>query len=166
MEYKSQHFITEAYLKAWCDSNTPNGAFVWVVSKKDHSISRKSPSVNMTLSFLSQMNCVVYETNTKPSIITSDNPCFWFDPAIYDPRKQSTFFGIGSPTLNIILPISPKQYISLELNGPTGYKPISPDPKLEDELVDIINGFTATNATEFIVVNQNFYKEKWFEDDK
>jgi hypothetical protein len=43
MEYKNQHFITEAYLKAWCDPNTSNGAFVWIVSKKDHSIFRKSP---------------------------------------------------------------------------------------------------------------------------
>lgn len=43
MEYKNQHFVTEAYLKAWCDPHTPNGAFVWIVSKKDRSISRKSP---------------------------------------------------------------------------------------------------------------------------
>ena len=43
MEYKNQHFVTESYLKAWCDPTTPNGAFVWVVSKKDRTITRKSP---------------------------------------------------------------------------------------------------------------------------
>ncbi|MBI4731994.1 MAG: DUF4238 domain-containing protein, partial [Chloroflexi bacterium] len=44
MEYANQHFVTEAYLKAWCDPSTPNnGAFVWRVSKKDRSISMKSP---------------------------------------------------------------------------------------------------------------------------
>jgi hypothetical protein len=43
-EYKNQHFVTEAYLRAWCDPQTPDdGAFVWKVSKKSPSISRKSP---------------------------------------------------------------------------------------------------------------------------
>ncbi|RPI92817.1 MAG: DUF4238 domain-containing protein [Chloroflexi bacterium] len=284
MEYKNQHFITEAYLRAWCDPNTPNGAFVWIVSKKDHSISRKSPRslfsesdfytiydaggnrnlelehqlkdvedkfivlrdkklkkhlpltpddrkvialfvstmfartkrykeedkqtwqeyidfietlpqelakqvkqteeynkvlelhkdqpmpfrlftfVNMAFSYVYLMNCVIYETKTLPGLITSDNPCFWFDPAVYDPNKPLTFYGIGSPTLNIIMPISPSQYISLEMKGPDGYRTINTDPRNEEELVDIINGFTATNSDEFIVVNQKFYKEKWFDE--
>ena len=43
MKYKNQHFITESYIKAWCDPQTPNGAFVWVVSKNQHSVSRRSP---------------------------------------------------------------------------------------------------------------------------
>ncbi|MHB8776147.1 MAG: DUF4238 domain-containing protein [Anaerolineales bacterium] len=43
MEYKNQHFVTESYLRSWCDPATPNGAFVWVVSKKNRKISRKSP---------------------------------------------------------------------------------------------------------------------------
>jgi hypothetical protein len=43
MEYKNQHFVTEAYLRAWCDPTTPNGAFVWVISKKDRKITRRSP---------------------------------------------------------------------------------------------------------------------------
>ncbi len=284
MEYKNQHFITEAYLRAWCDPNTPNGAFVWIVSKNDHSISRKSPRslfsesdfytiydaggnrnlelehqlkdvedkfivlrdkklkkhlpltpddrkvialfvstmfartkrykeedkqtwqeyidfietlpqelakqvkqteeykkvlelhrdqpmpfrlftfVNMAFSYVYLMNCAIYETKTLPGLITSDNPCFWFDPAVYDPNKPLTFYGIGSPTLNIIMPISPSQYISLEMKGPDGYRIISSDPRNEEELVDLINGFTATNSDEFIVVNQKFYKEKWFDE--
>ena len=40
---QNQHFVTESYLRAWCDPETPNGAFVWVVSKRDRKIIRKSP---------------------------------------------------------------------------------------------------------------------------
>ena len=43
MEYLNQHFVTEAYLRAWCDPDTPMGAFVWVVSKRDRKIRKKSP---------------------------------------------------------------------------------------------------------------------------
>jgi hypothetical protein len=30
-------------LRAWCDPKTPEGAFVWIVSKIDHKVRRKSP---------------------------------------------------------------------------------------------------------------------------
>ena len=45
MEYKYQHFVTEAYLRAWCDPKTPKGyePYVWKVSKKDRLAKKKSP---------------------------------------------------------------------------------------------------------------------------
>jgi hypothetical protein len=43
MAYKNQHFVTASYVRSWCDPETPDGAFVWVVSKKDRKISRRSP---------------------------------------------------------------------------------------------------------------------------
>lgn len=285
MEYKNQHFITEAYIKAWCDPQTPNnGAFVWVVSKKHHIISRKSPKslfaeedfytvydsngkrilelehklqevedkfillrdrklqnhhpltptdrktialfistifartkrqkdeskqiwkeyldfvdslppdlsirikstedykqvqmlhlsqpmpyhlfhiVNLTAPYLFLLNCAIYETETSPGLITSDNPCFWFDPAVFISSKPKPFFGIGSPTLNILFPVSPKQYISLQRNGPDGYIDLHENPESEVELIDLVNGFTATNCEEFIVVNQKTFKPQWFDE--
>ena len=281
MTYKNQHFVTESYLKAWCDPTTPNGAYVWVVSKKDRKIFRKSPRslfsednfytyydssnkrylelehklkeiedrfivlrdkklkhhipltpedrqtlalfasstfartkrwkkdgiqiwqdyiemvdnlppeisriiksskdyravidvhkdqpmifhlfqfVNATAPYLYQMNCAIYETKTKPGLITSDNPCFWFDPAVYNPDTPLTYFGIGSPTLNVILPVSPNQYISLEKNGVDGYIDLSTRPE-ETEIVDGLNNLIATNCDELIVVNSRFFNEKWF----
>src|SRR5260221_2287787 len=44
MEYENQHFVTEGYIKAWLDPETPQGAYVWVFSKKHKSIFKKSPS--------------------------------------------------------------------------------------------------------------------------
>jgi len=285
MKYANQHFITEAYLRAWCDPHTPNGAFVWRVSVKDHSISKKSPKslfaeldfyttydskgnrildvehklqeiegkfialrdkkilshqqltaedrktiaffissifartkrqkeddlqiwqdyfrmvetlpleiagriketleyrhvleqdskqpmpfhlsffVNATAPYLYSMNCAIYETETEPGFITSDDPCVWFDPAIYNPNIPLTFFGIGSPTLNILFPISPRQYISLEKNGLDGYIDLHSHPN-ETELVDCINGLIVLNSQEYIVVSQNIVKKEWFLDNQ
>lgn len=279
MEYKNQHFVTESYIKAWRDPKTPNGAFVWTVSKQNKTIRRKSPKslfseedfytvydsdgnrilelehklrdiedkfislrdnklqthqalipedrqtialfvstmfsrtkrqkeesqqlwqeylefidslpnkfssqikrtkeyqdvldwhseqpmpfhmfhfVRMTAPYLFLLNCAIFGTNQKQGFITSDNPCFWFDPAVYASPSPPTFFGVGSPTLNVILPISPTQYISLQRNGPDGYFDLSSDPKTEKDLIDNINGLTATNCDNFIVVNQQKLKE-------
>jgi hypothetical protein len=283
MEFLNQHFVTEAYLRAWCDPETPNGAFVWRVSKEKRKISMTSPKtlfsepdfytvydsngnrilnleqelkkieerfiilrdkklqshqplttedrrtlalfistmfartkrqkeeqlniwqeysdfietfpawfasqikqteeyrqvqelhqnqpmpyhlfhfINMTVPYLCLMNYRIYDTKINPGLITSDNPCFWFDPAIYDPHSPITFFGIGSPTLNILFPISPKQFISLERDGPDGYFDLHTNPKKESEMVDLINGLIAKNCEEFIVVNQSIFKGQWFE---
>jgi hypothetical protein len=281
MDYINQHFVKEAYLRAWCDPETPMGAFVWTVSKKDRRISRRSPRslfsspdfytvydsygnrilelehrlheienrfislrrnklqlhqsltpedrqviaifistmfartkrhedeqnqiwqeyldlvetlplgqktlikktneymqvqeflkqpmpyhmfhfVNLTTPYLFKLNCAIYETDLIPGLITSDNPVLWFDPAVYNPNIPLTFFGIGSPTLNILIPISPKQYISLERNGPDGYIDLHTNPDTESELVDLMNNLTATNCDDFIVVARNTFKEQWF----
>jgi hypothetical protein len=45
MDYKNQHFVTEAYLKEWCDPEPPQGygSYVWIISKRDRRAKRKSP---------------------------------------------------------------------------------------------------------------------------
>lgn len=283
MEYVNQHFVTEAYLRAWCDPSTPNGAFVWVASKDGGSIRRKSPrslfaaadfyttydldgnrvldlehklkqiedrfvglrdtklrnheplgeSDRMTLAlfaatafartkrekqggqqiwrdyldmvdelppelsqavkktqeyqdvlrlhkdqpllyhlylfvntagrYLYYLNCAIYETNLKPGLITSDNPCIWFDPSVYDLTQPLTYFGVGSPTLNIIFPISPWQYASFEQRGPDGYKDLSSMPEIEEGIVDSINAMTVANSAEQIVVSEKALKPSWFQ---
>jgi hypothetical protein len=284
MAYKDQHFVTASYLRAWCDPETPNGAFVWVVSKKGKKIVRKSPKslfveddfytaygpdggrilelehklteieskfialrdnklkrhqpltpedrkdlalfvssayartkrqkddgkqiwqdylemvehlppeisqmvkstrdyqdvirvhkdqpmlfhlylfVNMTARYLFFMNCAIYETVLSPGIITSDNPCFWFDPAVYDPSAPPTYYGVGSPTLWVVFPISPKQFVIFEKNGPDGYRDLHSKPEEEEAFIDRINWFTATNCDELIVVNEKTFKETWFDE--
>jgi len=284
MEYKNQHWVTESYLKAWCDSETPNGAWVWVISKSNQKISRKSPKslfsdddfytfkdnkgnrnlelehnlkeiedrfillrdnklqkhisltpkdretislfaatmyartkrqkedgkqiwleyiemvenlpaeisnkiknsqdykdvirlhkdqpmlfhlfqfINVTVPYLFLMNCAIYETRTSPGLITSDNPCFWFDPAVYDSSKPLTYYGVGSPTLNVIFPISPKQYISLERGGIDGYRELSTITNNEEEMVDTLNRLMVMNCEERIVVSKKVIKQTWFDE--
>ncbi|MBC7875583.1 MAG: DUF4238 domain-containing protein [Anaerolineales bacterium] len=166
-------------LQIWQDyiemvENLPSEVSLAIKASKDYkdvvNIHKNQPMlfhlfqfVNLTAPYLYTMNCAIYETKTDPGLITSDNPCFWFDPAIYNSKLPLKFFGIGSPTLNVILPISPKQYISLEKNGIDGYINLNTRPSEEIDIIDTLNSFTATNCDNLIVVNSKIYKEKWFE---
>lgn len=43
--YKKQHFIPQCYLKAWCDSDTPENynPYVWLFSKDGETVKNKAP---------------------------------------------------------------------------------------------------------------------------
>lgn len=119
--------------------------------------------VNITSQYLYQMNCAIYETSIRPGLITCDNPCLWIDPTILDPAIPKTFFGVGSPNLNILMPISPKQYIILERNGHDGYVYLDATPEIEENVIDPLNSIIAANCDEYIVVSQEILKECWFD---
>ena len=78
------------------------------------------------------------------------------DPTLFEPNEPSTFFGLGSPKLEILLPISPKQCIRLLKGGYDGYQ------QAEDEFVLLVQGLTASAASELIVLNQKFTNADWF----
>jgi hypothetical protein len=120
--------------------------------------------VNMTAPWLFSMNCAIYDTVLSPGIITSDNPCIWFDPAVYNPSIPLTYYGVGSPTLVVVFPISPKQFLIFEQGGHDGYINLHSKPEAEEEFVDDINRWTVSNCDELIVVNEKTFKETWFEE--
>jgi len=281
MDFKNQHFVTEAYLREWCDPETPQGydPYVWIVSKKDRIAKRKSPKkifsetdfytvtdsdgtrnvdlekalqkiesnfiavqrdkisrhmplddremvvvstfiatmfarvkhqrdqqiemwqellgkinkapkevltvlketetynrinniknqplpynivnfANIAVPFFSRMSCEIIETETKPGFITSDNPCFIIDPAIYTPNPPMSWIELfSSPTVEILFPLSPQQLISLKPTGPDRYLSVDKVTEAIDEINKIIVG----NSEEFIVLNQKEFKDAWFE---
>lgn len=287
MKYTNQHYVTEAYLRAWCDPTTPNdGAYLWVVSKANRTIWMKSPRslfseqdfytvtmgdgqrnlslehklkeiedkfitlrdkklarhailtesdrydlavfvstayartkrqkeegkqiwedylnmvenlpptlrsqvkstkdhqdvvrlhkdqpmlfhlyqfVNSTAPWIFLLNCAIFETRSTPGFLTSDNPCLWLDPAVFDPRIPRTYYGIGSRTLNVLFPISPHQYVSFQKNGPDGYVDLSTDPGNENEGVTLFNRLIVDFAEDRLVVNRNTILDEWFEDER
>jgi hypothetical protein len=274
MEYENQHFVTEGYIKAWLDPETPQGAYVWVFSKKYKSIFKKSPRslfsennfytvyddkgsrilglehklkeiedkfflvrdnklrmrepllpddrltiaifissmfartkfqkniqteiwkelldfvnkapenisssikeraeykqikalhkqpmpfnifnfVNISAPVLYRMNTCIYEINDHPGFITSDNPCLWMDPGLMYPSEPKTWFGLGSRKLNVILPISPYQCISLLAGGFDGYK------EIDAKYAKVIEELIVSQAQEKIVINKKMIKEGW-----
>ena len=48
MDKKDQHTVPRSYLRAWCDPETPNGAFIWVFSKEQKQGRRRSPKSTFT----------------------------------------------------------------------------------------------------------------------
>lgn len=69
--------------------------------------------VKIVLPIFQRMSCAVLQTEDQIGFITSDHPCTWFDSESY--KLQPIFRGPGlcSPTVEVTLPISPKQCLIL-----------------------------------------------------
>jgi hypothetical protein len=118
------------------------------------------PGIRATIPFLLRMRSVIIETSTIPGFITSDAPCIYFDPGL---AKHPTSFGAGgliSPTIEISLPLSPRQFIFFghRLIHDGIYVPL----ELNDPLLDQINKRTRIFADQSIIINQNIIKKSWF----
>ncbi len=115
--------------------------------------------LNEVMNQLLEMRLTIHHTSGDLGFVTSDNPVIWIDPAVFLPRAPMTFFGVGSPTLNIIMPISPGRVITISHEYPNGYYPI-------DNLgfVDAVNGMIVGFAEEVIVSNSELLRDSWFKD--
>jgi hypothetical protein len=106
---------------------------------------------------LAQLDLLVLTTNDEVGFITSDNPCSWVDPEIH---KRPPFYqtvGLAYPSIEISLPVSPRQAILLQRQGGTGHC-VAPD-----RLVDEINRRTRAYCTEYFVVNTKTTRPIWFD---
>lgn len=100
---------------------------------------------------------LILEAPIGNSFITSDNPCVWFDPADYQNPRPFGAGGLISPTLEITLPLSPKQMLffggALITSGV--YIPI------DNEMVDSLNKRTRLFSDEFFISNNPKVKPSW-----
>ncbi len=106
-----------------------------------------------------RMHLVIMETTEQPGFITSDTPCVWFDPAVYEDPQPFGAGGLISPTIEVTLPISPNQAVLFgnRLICDGLYLPIT-----DRSLVDQINMRTRISAQEYFVVNCNKVRQCWF----
>lgn len=90
--------------------------------------------------------------------ITSDAPCVWFDPALFQTDKPFGAGGLISPTIEITLPLSPQQMLlfanSLEWEG--FYLPL-----MDEQIIDNWNKRTIAFSHEYFVSNQPNTKPTW-----
>lgn len=100
----------------------------------------------------------ILETEDKVGFITSDNPCAWIDPAIYQKPRPFGAGGLVSPTIEITFPISPTQMVlfSKTFPWPNYYVDIRGLPLNE------LNKRTCMNSNEKIVVRKNELRASWF----
>lgn len=111
--------------------------------------------VNLAFPKLVLMDCAIFDTTEDQGFITSDTPCIWGFPEMFNGIGES-FFGLGSPNLSVLLPISPQQFIHLERKGPVGYQ------KIDSEFLGILNLLSSGNAQEFLINNKKEFKSEWF----
>ncbi len=116
-----------------------------------------SANVVQTAPLLFKKPYLILEAPIGNSFITSDNPCVWFDPADYQNPRPFGAGGLISPTLEITLPLSPKQMLffggKLIVSGL--YLPA------ENEMVANLNKRTRLFSDEFFVSNNSKVKSSW-----
>lgn len=114
------------------------------------------PRINAEFNLYTKMHLSILNTDDEVGFITSDNPCVWFDPEAY---KRPPFYrsvGLGYKSVEVTLPISPKQAILIS------HTPLPLYLNVDMLNVDSINRKTRFHADKYYVVNRNYKKDFWF----
>lgn len=101
---------------------------------------------------------LILRTDDPVGFITSDRPVTWFDPEAY---KLPPFFrgpALGSPTIEVTMPISPAQCLIFAWGCPSGYAEAS---KLA---LDELNRRHRALCGEHYVVRSNTKNDYWFKE--
>jgi hypothetical protein len=101
-------------------------------------------------SLLYKIPLIILETTESHYFISSDNPCVKVDPSDYQDPKPFGSGGFGSPTIEITMPLSPKQTIFFgnNFNISSLYHPIH-----DYETIHRINLRTKNNSLKFYISN-------------
>ena len=104
-----------------------------------------------------ELNMSTWEAESEGiGFITSDNPCIWYDSAAYKRPPLYRAPALAYETIEITLPISPRQCLWLGRSGIEAYAPAN------DMVVDEINRRTRFQADTCFIVNRNKTKPIWF----
>ncbi len=116
------------------------------------------PAIEVTAEILAKMNAhFLYLEDSKVGFITSDNPCLYLDPL-----NPGLYSGLGSHSIELTFPISPKMLAIFFWGDPQhcpyklAYTPAT------DEYIEVFNHRTRLFCNKQFIVNQNITKEIWF----
>lgn len=98
---------------------------------------------------LCQMSLAVLYTEDDLGFITSDHPCLWFDP-------RNRFPGLASRSIEVSLPLSPRQILLLNWKNLSGYIPVSINS------VDKANSMLRNACEREYIVRRNEVRPAWF----
>ena len=114
------------------------------------------PQIFATIPLLIKLDFCVLEADSQTGFITSDNPCVWYDPEGYKRHPHYRAPALMYPSIEITMPISPKQLILLNR------KSINGNIKIDENKVDEFNRRTRFNCYHYFVVNSKIKKSHWF----
>lgn len=119
----------------------------------------------MTADFLAGMNMHIACAPEGSSFITSDHPCVLFDPFVEGNRKYTSlaqeFYALGSPGIEVTIPISPKQMVVL-FKGNTKNSLEFAYTNVTAGMVDKFNKRTRFSCHEYFISNDKAKKDCWF----
>jgi Protein of unknown function (DUF4238) len=107
-------------------------------------------------SILRTMNLTILETNSEPGFITSDAPCVWFDPAALLRPWPYDGHGLASPTIEVFMPVSPRQTALLTWRVGNGYL------RVPEHVVMEANRTVRGHCHRSFVVSRNVAEKGWF----
>ncbi len=114
-------------------------------------------AIETMASLLVGMDLAILSTDDRLGFIASDAPCVVFDPEAYKRPFLHRAPGLMYPTVEVTLPISPRQTLVYNRAGLSGFQKTTP------MVVDILNQRTLVHADDEIVVCQNETRAAWFE---
>ena len=118
-----------------------------------------STFLNITVPVLLRMKLTIMATSSKTGFITSDNPVLWFDPSLWFMNKPISLFGLESPYIEILLPLSPNYLVQLTWNDSEQYLFVDSQPELVNEINKLIVYF----SDEYVVMDHDEPNPYWFE---
>lgn len=109
---------------------------------------------------LTNMNMLIFTADDPVGFITSDTPVTWYDPEAYKLPPLYRSPALGSPTIEVTMPISPRQCLLLAWQCPTGYT------RASGQALDELNRRHRALCGEHYVVQTDTKNECWFEEPK
>lgn len=114
------------------------------------------PRIQTETELYSKMHMAILDTDDEIGFITSDQPCVWFDPEAYKRPPMYRSVGLGYRSVEVTLPISPKQAIIISHYKLPLYNTVNMST------VDSINRKTRFMANKYFVVNKFYKNDFWF----
>ena len=114
------------------------------------------PQIQAAAPLLTRLGCLVL-TSAQPEFITSDYPCVWFDPEAYKRPPIYQAPALMYESIEISLPVSPRQLILLNRRGRSGYLDVP------ERVVDEFNRRTRFQCAEYFVSSSSATKPIWFD---
>ena len=115
-----------------------------------------SPMISVLTPHFLNLDIIIFETDSSPGFITSDNPCFWFDPEAYKRPPMFQNPGLMYETIEIHFPISPRQLLVFNRLGLKGCQ------KISKQFVTEENRKAVLHSHEYFIVNKNYKNDLWF----
>jgi Protein of unknown function (DUF4238) len=114
------------------------------------------PMVGEATPLLVRLDFLVF-VSSGSAFITSDHPCVWFDPEGYKRPPMYQAPALIYKSIEITLPVSPRQLILLNRRGFSGYR------DAPERVVDEYNRRTRFQCAEYFVSNSSATKAIWFD---
>jgi uncharacterized protein DUF4238 len=114
------------------------------------------PMVATATPLLMRLDLLVL-TSADAAFITSDYPCVWFDPEAYKRPPAYQRPALIYESIEITLPVSPRQLILLNRRRFSGYRDVP------ERVVEEYNTRTRFGCSEHFVSSSNATKPIWFE---